>query len=77
MSEQQNQQTAALGTAPVGPLLFKTFTVNHHTCFFSDFFCQFNWESICIVEFEDILSSDNVLTFFFQVSYNGFCKVLT
>ena len=45
--------------------------------FFSDFFSQFNWESICIVEFEDILSSDNVLTFFFQVSYNGFCKVLT
>ena len=23
MSEQQNQQTAALGTAPVGPLLFR------------------------------------------------------
>ena len=30
-----------------------------------------------IVEFEDILTSNNRLAFFFQVCYDSFCKVLT
>ena len=56
---------------------FKTVTIDSHTSFFSNFFCQFNWESISIIKFEDVLSIDNWLTFGLQVSYDTLSKVLT
>ena len=56
---------------------FKTVTIDCHSSFFSDFFCQFYWESVCIIKFKDILTSNHCLTFGFQVFNNGLGKVLT
>ena len=47
---------------------FETFMVNLEAFVFSQFFCQFHWESVSIVKFEDVFTFKRIFTRFLKVS---------
>ena len=47
---------------------FETFMVNLETFIFSQLFCQFHWESVSIIKFEDVFTFKRIFTRFLKVS---------
>ena len=45
----------------------ETFMVNLEALVLSHFFCQFNWETVGIIEFENILAFQGILASFLQL----------